>query len=278
MKADLMEDERWLDPLLIPESDRGKLLSLDQVLPMLVSPDTKVRLSRSADGRWLEAPGERFPIIDGLPLLYPARVQPHAQKGQLEIPPGGDDPLAKYLYISGLKHFNEPTNSEHTDINYLKHVHRARELLSDASGTVLDIGCDDPEISRGLFPSCVSYVGLEPTYADRSQFRIIGIAEFLPFRDETFDNVAVLTSLDHILDYHTAIDEARRVLRPGGTLFLATLVWVANAQLFNDHIHFHHFRDFEIKGVLRDFTITSLRRYTWKGNSHRFVWYLSATK
>ena len=278
MTAEARDDERWLDPATILESDRGTLLTLDQVLGVLASPDSKAPLTLAADGRWLEAPGERFPILDGLPLLYPARVQVHAKAGSLEIPPGGDDALAKYLHIAGLKHFHESTNSEHTDINYLKHIHRARQFLNEASGSVLDVGCDDPQISRGLFPAAVQYLGLEPTYADRSQFRIIGIAEFLPFRDESFDNVAVLTSLDHILDYHTAIDEAWRVLRPGGTLYLATLIWIANAQLYSDHIHFPHFRDFEILGSLKRFSINSLRRYTWKGNAHRFVWYLSATK
>ena len=277
-EVDLAEDERWLDPALIPDADRARLLTLDEVLPWLVSPDTQQPLALSEDRRWLEAGGEHFPILDGLPLLYPARVQQYAKEGMLDVPADGDDALAKYLHISGLKQFHEPTNSEHTDINYLKHVYRARRLMSKASGTVLDVGCDVPEISRAFFPESAEYVGLEPTYSDRSQFRVIGIAEFLPFRDRCFDNVALLTSLDHILDYHTAIDEAWRVLRPGGTLFLATLVWVDDAQIYHDHIHFHHFRDFEVLGILRRFSIRSLGRYTWKGNTHRFGWYVSAVK
>jgi hypothetical protein len=277
-EVQVVEDDSTLDPTLVPEGDRARALALADSIPLLASPDTGAALSLSGDGQTLVAGAESFPIVAGLPMLFPAAVQPYLGVARLEVPPGGDDPLRKYMHISGLKFSREPTNSEHTDINYLKHVHRARWLLRDARGTVLDVGCDSPKVSRSQFPVTTRYVGLEPTYEDKSEFRIIGIAEFLPFRNESLDNVAILTSLDHVLDYHRSIDEAWRVLRPGGTLYLATLIWTHGAELHHDHVHFHHFRDFEILGALRRFSLQELRRYPWKGNTHRFGWYLSATK
>lgn len=276
--AQVVEDEATLEPSRVPEAEKARALTLEDCIPLIASPDTGAALSLSDGGRSLTAGSETFPIVGGLPLLFPASVQPFAGPERLEVPAGGDDALQKYLYVSGLKFTREPTNSEHTDINYLKHVHRARSLLRNARGTVLDVGCDSPNISRSQFPETAAYVGLEPTYEDRSEFRIIGIAEFLPFRDESLDNVAILTSLDHVLDYHRSLDEAWRVLRPGGTLYLATLIWTHDAELHHDHIHFHHFRDFEILGALRRFSLQELHRYSWKGNTHRFGWYLSATK
>ena len=267
-----------LEPSRVPEGEQARVLALDECVPLLASPDTGAALSLSKDGRALVAGTESFPVRGGLPLLFPASVQPFAGTSRLEVPGGGEDALRKYLHLSSLKFAREPTNSEHTDVNYLKHVYRARSLLRAARGTVLDVGCDSPNVSRAQFPHTASYIGLEPTYEDRSEFRIIGMSEFLPFRDESLDNVAILTTLDHALDYHRSLDEAWRVLRPGGTLYLATLIWTHNAELHHDHTHFHHFRDFEILGALREFSIQEVLRYPWKGNTHRFAWYLSATK
>lgn len=274
----ILEDESTLEPSRVPEAEQAQVLTLDECIALLASPDTGAALSLSEDGRALVAGSESFPIIGGLPLLFPAAVQPYAEPSRLDVPPGGDDALRKYLHISGLKFAREPTNSEHTDINYLKHVYRARALLRNARGTVLDVGCDSPKISRSQFPHTATYIGLEPTYEDRTEFRIIGMSEFLPFRGGSLDNVAILTTLDHVLDYHRSVDEAWRVLRPGGTLYLATLIWTHDAELHHDHTHFHHFRDFEILGALRAFSIEQVLRYSWKGNTHRFAWYLSATK
>jgi uncharacterized protein YbaR (Trm112 family) len=277
-EAQVVEDESTLEPSRVPDAEKARVLTLGECAALLASPDTGAPLALSKDGKALVAGDESFPIIDGLPLLFPASVQQFAGPSRLDVPGGGEDALRKYMHISGLKFAREPTNSQHTDINYLKHVYRARGLLRHARGTVLDVGCDSPQVSRSQFPESAAYIGLEPTYEDRSEFRIIGISEFLPFRDESLDNVAILTTLDHALDYHRSVDEAWRVLKPGGTLYLATLIWTHNAELHHDHTHFHHFRDFEILGALRRFEIQRLLWYSWKSNTHRFAWYLSATK
>jgi uncharacterized protein YbaR (Trm112 family) len=274
----MSDDEMTLEPAQVAEVERGRALTLDECVELLASPDSHSPLRLAGDGRALVNAKESFPVVDGLPLLFPSAVLPFVGPSELAIPAGGSDALRKYLHLSSMKFDREPTNSEHTDVNYLKHVYRARTLMREARGTVVDVGCDSPRISRSIFPSTTQYIGLEPTYEDRSEFRIIGMAEFLPFRDGAVDNVAIMTTLDHVLDYHVAIDEAWRILRPGGTLFLATLIWTHDAELYHDHVHFHHFRDFEILGALRRFSIQELRRYPWKGNTHRFGWYLSATK
>ena len=70
------------------------------------------------------------------------------------------------------------------------------------------------------------------------------------------------TSLDHILDYHTAIEEASRVLKPAGSIVIETNSWLERATLLTDDVHFHHFREFEIIGSLeRYFKVSDIVRY-----------------
>lgn len=61
-----------------------------------------------------------------------------------------------------------------------------------------------------------------PSLSDRVSFRQ-GDASALPFPAETFNFAYELNVLHHIRDYPAAIREVRRVLRPGGRLFLQDL-------------------------------------------------------
>ncbi len=44
----------------------------------------------------------------------------------------------------------------------------------------------------------------------------------LPFDDATFDRVACLEGIEHVVDRHKTLRELRRVLRPGGKLLITT--------------------------------------------------------
>jgi ubiquinone/menaquinone biosynthesis C-methylase UbiE len=50
----------------------------------------------------------------------------------------------------------------------------------------------------------------------------VGDASALPIADASFDIVLLLHVLHHVKDRRTAFEEARRVLRPGGRLFVST--------------------------------------------------------
>jgi ubiquinone/menaquinone biosynthesis C-methylase UbiE len=49
-----------------------------------------------------------------------------------------------------------------------------------------------------------------------------GVAEQVPFDDDSFDVVSSINSLDHVDDVRRAAAEMIRVLRPGGRLLIAT--------------------------------------------------------
>ena len=53
--------------------------------------------------------------------------------------------------------------------------------------------------------------------------RIVGCAEFIPCRSKVFDTVIFATSLDHVCDLETTIEETHRVLSEDGVVIL----WVS---------------------------------------------------
>ena len=94
-----------------------------------------------------------------------------------------------------------------------EHV-RAFVRSLDRADRVLDLGCGDgrltAELSAGeLTAADVSRVALEPDAP-------------LPFDDAAFDLVLCAETIEHVRDVQLLLSEARRVLRPGGTLALTT--------------------------------------------------------
>ncbi len=58
--------------------------------------------------------------------------------------------------------------------------------------------------------------------ADPAQPAVVGDVGHLPFGDASFDAAMALWMLYHVPDHRAALDELRRVLRPGGRLLAAT--------------------------------------------------------
>lgn len=274
----LDSDQTTIEPLDLQRSSSSPPLALDELVGLLASPDDATSLRQSGTTLFSEL-GSAYPIVDDRPVLLPQRALSRLSNRALSIDASDlADPLLQYLYLNVIKNSGGAVNSSVADVWYKRHLHRAVNLVADARGLVVDVGCDNPALSRRIFPADVTYVGIEPSFGPRTELCPVAMAEFLPFKGEQVDAVAFLTSLDHVLDYHTAIDEAFRILKPGGRLYLATLIWTERATLLSDNIHFHHFRQFEIDGVLRRFHVDRLKRYDWKDNDHRFGIYLAATK
>lgn len=107
---------------------------------------------------------------------------------------------------------------------------------------VLDIGCGTGYLLRSLASRCPGTEqldGLDPAHSmiesaassgndGRLRFTT-GVAERLPYPDDTFDLVVTTTSFDHWSDQQAGIRECARVLQPGGQFVLTDLfsVWLA---------------------------------------------------
>jgi ubiquinone/menaquinone biosynthesis C-methylase UbiE len=116
-----------------------------------------------------------------------------------------------------------------------------KRLLSEArfqgTETVLDLGSGAGHTALACATAAASVVGVDVTpemvavatslAAERGlqnvSFRLANV-EALPFEDASFDVVTSRVSAHHYANPAAALAEARRVLKPGGTLFVADSV------------------------------------------------------
>lgn len=269
----LVKDENRFIP---SRGNNAIALSLDECLKrkLLISPDTREIILLSKNGNLCDGK-MTYALKNNSPVLYPKEILDISQDCVLPMT-FPTSALQQYVLLSQIKQsgeINAPLDSNPAR----KHQYRLSKFCKGLSGLILDIGSDRPSHSTQLLPPNCEYLGLDP-YAGHGEFRIIGLGEILPINDTSVDVVLFNTSLDHILDYHTAIDEAHRVLKPGGKIVIATYVWRERATLITDSVHFHHFREFEILGSLeRHFEVEDVVRYEDpKHDTHRYGLYVIA--
>lgn len=133
-------------------------------------------------------------------------------------------------------------------VRYMKRRHAERDaafvLPHLKSGmTLLDCGCGPGTITVGLAekvaPGRVVAVDLEPSqiaWAEKTaaargttnvRFEAASVYK-LPFADHSFDAVYSHALFEHLSEPQSALQELRRVLRPGGLIALASPDWAGN--------------------------------------------------
>jgi len=107
------------------------------------------------------------------------------------------------------------------------------EALRLAPGDrVLDLGCGEGRhlhalaatpalVAVGLDADAASLAGWESLGVEGAFSALRGDAARLPFRDGAFDAVICSEVLEHLADWRAALDEIRRVVRPGGRVALS---------------------------------------------------------
>lgn len=138
---------------------------------------------------------------------------------------------------------------------------RVLDLITrHANGIVLDCGAG---LRNSYFAHVVNYEIVAYDSTD-----VLGVAECLPFKDDSFDAVISLNVLEHVKDPFRAAQELMRVLKPGGELmccvpFLQPL-----------HGYPHHYYNMTHQGLLNLFEGMSDRSIDVYGAT-RPLWALS---
>jgi SAM-dependent methyltransferase len=98
-----------------------------------------------------------------------------------------------------------------------------REFLGHLApgARVLDLGCGVGSYPASAYPLRTVRLDLERPPADPSAAAVQADAARLPFRDACFDAIVANHSLEHFAELEAVLAEVRRVLQPGGSLFVS---------------------------------------------------------
>ena len=143
--------------------------------------------------------------------------------------------MSRNFYLPPKHHvpiLEDPINFYYIPVFKSFFIARLKATLSfadnEALGSVLDIGCGTgalfPELKRrggdylvgiDTFVQEYSFKGLmkkEDVAADIAW----ADAQYLPFKDDSFDTVVCISALEHIEDSKGTLEEIKRIIKPGG--------------------------------------------------------------
>jgi SAM-dependent methyltransferase len=139
-------------------------------------------------------------------------------------------------------------------------------VIRDLSGVVLDVGGGREAPLDASWPARTTRYRIDAF--PHINPHVIGDATQLPFADSSADAVVMCELLEHLAEPRAAIDEARRVLRPGGTLCGSVpFLFPVHA----DPYDFHRYTDQGLRSLLSGYHDVSV---TPHGNRAGAAWLL----
>jgi SAM-dependent methyltransferase len=90
--------------------------------------------------------------------------------------------------------------------------------LPSPPARVLEVGCGDGDLSRGLARAGYSVTGIDPEPPEGAIFRRARLEDY--YDDGEFDAVVASVSLHHVDDLGSAVERVEQLLRHGGLLLL----------------------------------------------------------
>jgi SAM-dependent methyltransferase len=147
----------------------------------------------------------RLPVDPSLKVAKLARVRPLMQEGAVQSEtPTLIDCLPHATRVELRLDPTENISSHEYDEHALAIIDRHRD------GLVLDCGAGQ---RHTYYPNVVNY-----EIVDYDSTDVLGAAERLPFKDDSFDAVLSLNVLEHVKDPFQAAREIMRVMKPGAEL------------------------------------------------------------
>jgi SAM-dependent methyltransferase/uncharacterized protein YbaR (Trm112 family) len=215
-------------------------LKQPDLLSLLVCPRDKQDLSHQ--GNYLRCPrGHQYAVVDGVPILLVSEVEQTHIEGTraLAVAESGDTSTLPKFDVGPneidpfVRRAIGATNGglyQHLVGNLREYPIPRLRLPPGKNGLFLEIGCNWGRWCIAAARLGYRPVGIDPSLKSiRAAYRVamqLGIeaayvvadGRFLPFRDQTFDQVFSYSVLQHLSKENalTAIDEVRRTLRVGG--------------------------------------------------------------
>ncbi len=155
--------------------------------------------------------------------------------------------------------FNAPSHSGAGDVHWNEQVLDAWVGQHDR---LLDFGCGTGMMYSTLYKHCKQYVGVDPSsemaflflenqkLREGDDLKLIGADGKIPFPDESFDAVVTNAVLQHIIDpskFMRAVNEIKRVLKIGGTLYIHEVV--SRGVVINQPSPWQRIRPIKLYGV-----------------------------
>lgn len=123
--------------------------------------------------------------------------------------------------LQRLKSVNIPNSNEW----YLHYKPFHEDLVSSleeyAKGKLLDIGCGNKPYYEVVAPLIDDYTGCDIIQSSDHRVDILCPANNIPLPDGTFDTVISTQTIEHVEDHQGLLNEAFRLLKPGGHLILS---------------------------------------------------------
>ena len=168
-------------------------------------------------------------------------------------------------YFEGKKSNYWWTISSYANLRQFPHWKEMLKLIRKfrKSGTLLDVGCAYGFLVNEASKHFEAYgidissfaVKKSKEHCNGNTFR--ASASNLPFRDESFDAITLIDTLEHVPDFNGCLKDAVRALKKDGVLLLQLpnpLVWadVCSRVGLDDKTHVNNFRLGRWLGILRD--------------------------
>jgi SAM-dependent methyltransferase len=125
--------------------------------------------------------------------------------------------------------------SDHNYLSYHYLVPCIQEAGKASRGRLLDIGCGNKPY-RKLFPNVTEYIGCDIGQSNMNAVDVICPADKIPLPDSSFDVVISTQTIEHVENYNGLLQEACRLLKSGGILFLSgPMYWYLHEEPYDFH-------------------------------------------
>jgi SAM-dependent methyltransferase len=145
---------------------------------------------------------------------------------------------------------------------YLHYYPFHRDLVAAirkyAKGKVLDIGCGNKPYEKEFDANVSAYIGCDIIQSDLNKVDILCAANEIPLENLSVDTVFSTQTIEHVEDHQGLVNEAFRVLKPGGFFIVSgPMYWHLHEQPYD----FFRFTEYGFKYVLEKagFEITEIK-------------------